>query len=260
MIQSILNKKRIAQSFRKSLDTYNQYAIVQDHICTKLIHELLDHCGTQFLQTLEIGAGTGLLTAKLLEQCSITKFIINDLVVETEGNLSKLCQAHRNIEVEFIMGDAEKLQFRAYNNLIISASTVQWFENLPSFFEKMQSILTTNGIFAFTTFGMYNMKEITSIEGNSLNYSPLSDLRDILAEKFEILWIMEEQISLYFSTPKEILQHIKRTGVNGIESTHWTKNDLIQFSNDYNQFYTTDKGYSLTYHPVYVICKHKTKN
>jgi malonyl-CoA O-methyltransferase len=257
MIQSTLNKKRIAQSFRKSLDTYNQHAIVQDRICSKLMHALIDHCGTEFQQTLEIGAGTGLLTAKLLEQCSIQKLIINDLVAETVGNISMLCQGHSSTEVEFIMGDAEKLQFKAFNNLIISASTVQWFENLPSFFDTMREILTTNGIFAFTTFGMYNMKEITSIEGNTLSYSPLSDLRNILAEKFEILWMMEEQIPLHFSSPKEILQHIKRTGVNGIESTRWTKNDLIQFSTAYDKFFTIDKGYSLTYHPVYAICKNK---
>ena len=67
--------------------------------------------------------------------------------------------------------------------------------------------------------------------------------------------MFEEQIPAFFSSPKDVLQHIKYTGVNGIESTRWTKKDLLRFTTEFEKFYSENVGYSLTYHPVYVIGK-----
>ena len=82
-------------------------------------------------------------------------------------------------------------------------------------------------------------------------------LRTMTAEHFDILCMLEEQIPVYFSSPKEVLQHLKHTGVNGMESTSWTKSDLCRFTTEFEKYYFENKGYPLTYNPIYMICKKK---
>ena len=253
--QITIDKKRVEQCFRKSIDTYNQHAIVQKYICETFLQTLIERCGNTFFQALEIGAGTGLLTEQLIKQCSIKNLYINDLVPSAKEPLSRIFSTQIQIEPQYIIGDAEKLQLPTNNNLIISTSAVQWFENLALFLKNIEANLCSNGILAFTTFGINNMQEISTIEGNSLSYLSFPELKTMIEKHFEILWMIEEQIPLYFASPKDILQHIKQTGVNGVEPTHWTKNDLLNFVSAYKQFFVQDKGYVLTYHPVYVICR-----
>jgi malonyl-CoA O-methyltransferase len=60
----------------------------------------------------------------------------------------------------------------------------------------------------------------------------------------------EDIISLEFNSPKEVLKHIKNTGVNALSQTIWTKSDLINFEKNYPQ--TNQEKFSLTYNPVYI--------
>jgi malonyl-CoA O-methyltransferase len=256
MIQSQINKKRVEQSFKKSINSYNKHAVVQKQICNTLLQALIDNCGTSFPQVLEIGAGTGLLTEKLIHNISIKNLYLNDLVVLMQTALNEICNTEKDIKSNFIMGDAETISFIPKNNLIISASTVQWFENISLFFTtNIKQLLTPSGIFAFSTFGPDNMKEISSIEGNTLHYPALVDLLTMLELDFDIIWKKEELISIYFNTPMDVLMHIKQTGVNGIESTHWTKKDVQRFCDSYNKYFIEGKGYKLSYHPIYIIVR-----
>jgi len=252
-----INKKRVEQSFRKSISTYNQHATVQNDICEKLINELIKHCGNSFNQIFEFGAGTGLLTDKIVKKLNVKKLFLNDLVSLMKTPLSTICDSNLNLKTTYVMGDAESLDIIPNNDLIISASTVQWFDNLKEYISaNILQGLNSNGIFAFSTFGPQNMIEIGSIEGNSLQYLTITELENILATHFDILSINEEFIPLFFKTPKDVLNHIKQTGVNGIESKKWTKIDLLQFTNSY-EIFNSDKGYILTYHPISVICRKK---
>ena len=53
-----------------------------------------------------------------------------------------------------------------------------------------------------------------------------------------------------FKTPIEVLKHIQSTGVNAISSETWTKKDLENFENGYNNFCANRP--TLTYNPIYV--------
>ena len=72
---------------------------------------------------------------------------------------------------------------------------------------------------------------------------------------------MKEEIkTVYFPSPKDVLLHLKRSGVNGITSEKWTKSDLLYFTNQYNKLFKSDYGVSLTYHPIYIIASKKQKS
>ena len=256
-----INKKLVEQSFKKSIDTYNNQAFVQDEICSKLLDVLIEKSGTNFKNVFEIGAGTGLLTQKLINRCTIDSIVLNDLVPAMSESLLAIGNSVKTLDCSFIAGDAESITLPSNCNLIVSTSTFQWFEDLSSFFEKVWNALSDDGIFAFSTFGPDNLMEVKMIEGNSLSYPTLVELSQLLSKKFEIIYLKEEYIKTHFKSPKDILQHMKQTGVNGIESSRWTKKDLLHFTDAYQQYSESENSYPLTYHPVYAICKkHKQED
>lgn len=255
-----INKKLVEQSFKKSIDTYNNQAFVQNEICIKLLDQLIEKSGKRFNTVFEIGAGTGLLTQKLINRCDIHSFVLNDLVHAMSDSLLKICSSAEALECRFIAGDAEKIALPSSCDLVISASTIQWFENLSLFFDKVWNILNDDAIFAFSTFGPDNLFEVKMIEGSSLSYPSLSELSQQLSNKFDIMYLKEEHIITHFKSPKDILQHMKQTGVNGIESSRWTKNDLVHFTESYQKYSDLGKTFPLTYHPVYAICKKQKQN
>ena len=55
----MINKELIKKSFRRSLNTYDQHALVQKQVCEHLA-EMILKITNSFGKVLEIGAGTGL--------------------------------------------------------------------------------------------------------------------------------------------------------------------------------------------------------
>ena len=77
---------------------------------------------------------------------------------------------------------------------------------------------------------------------------------------FEILYISEQIETLNFEHPKQILQHLKATGVTATASNfRWTKQSLQDFYLNYQQFsFQNEIGkalYPLSYHPIYCIAR-----
>ena len=108
-----------------------------------------------------------------------------------------------------------------------------------------------------------NLQEIKALTGQGLDYLSIEDLQEkLLNNGFEILHLSEHLESLSFDHPKQILQHLKATGVTATASNfRWTKQTLTDFYQNYQQFLTHDASgetlYRLTYHPIYIIAKKK---
>ena len=63
--------------------------------------------------------------------------------------------------------------------------------------------------------------------------------------------LIEPEIHIMaFDSPKDVLRHLQLTGVNGVESTAWTKKDLIKFENGYKNLCSSRP--TLTYNPIYI--------
>ena len=156
----------------------------------------------------------------------------------------------------FILGDIEQVNLSKKEyifDLIISNATFQWINDLNNLFKNLYMNLEKEGYFCFTTFGKENFIELKRVANISLKYYSLENLSYILSSNnFEILHIEEDMNKLFFENPYQVLKHIKNTGVNSIKKAIWTKNKLNNFINTYQEFYT---DISLTYHPIYIICK-----
>lgn len=252
--ENIINKSLLQHRFSRIFDKYNDAAVSQKHISQRLF-ELWQKSGINGNGSImELGCGTGFLTRLYIDLFSKDRILLNDLCADADVKRF----VSQSAECRFEAGDAESMTFLNDDeqfDCIVSASVVQWFENLPKFFAHATKHLNQNGLIAISTFGLQNMREIELTTGQSLRYYSSAQLHEMLEPYFTDIQIIEEFEQLEFEHPIDVLRHIKATGVNSIANAQrWTPTDLERF----NQNYPRENGCCmLTYNPIYVVAKKK---
>nr|WP_277603337.1 malonyl-ACP O-methyltransferase BioC [Acinetobacter sp. ANC 3882] len=240
----------VAQRFAKAGQSYVEHAVIQKQISAQLFEYLKAYCPQSLASVLEIGCGSGNLTHLFQSHFQVEQLFLNDLYDDVE-------QHFLSVEnINWLIGDIEQLVLPQSLDAVISSSALQWMIDLPALLQRIHSALKPNTYFCFSTFGPDNLTEIKQLTGQGLNYVDLDTLQQQLKQQdFEILLIKEQHKQRYFDHPKSILQHLKATGVTATARSHrWTKQSLQKFYLDYEQFHD-EQGFSLTYHPIYVIAR-----
>ena len=240
-----MNKDLIKKRFAKNLDTYNKNARIQTRMAEKLL-SFADK--KEYENILEIGCGTGLLTQLAASKLAYKNYTANDIVENCREYIKEISP-----KINFICDDIEKFIKNDENkyDLIISNAVFQWIENFEEFIYSLQTHLNPNGSLIFSTFGIENFREIYHVLGKSLPYKGVKEYEAIFKNTPHII---EEEIRvLAFQTPKDILKHIKNTGVNALNETYWTKSDMQNFENGYRNFCSGTP--TLTYNPIYIVIK-----
>lgn len=99
-----INPKLIKTQFEKSLDTYNQNALVQKIMAEKLIEEL-SKIKKDFTNILELGSGAGLLTKELVKKIKFQTYSANDLVEKSKNFIIDIIP-----NANFYCGNAQKIK------------------------------------------------------------------------------------------------------------------------------------------------------
>lgn len=252
-----MNKSLIKSRFTKSLDTYEQQADVQLHIAQMLVKKARAYLPVYCDRILEVGCGTGFLTRELLSDLSIEQMYLNDLVDMSSRMEQLIGLDQSNTEFSFIPGDAEEIVFPNYLQAVFSASSIQWFVDLPSFFAKVNDALLPEGLFIFNTFGPTNLVEIKTLMGEGLHYPTGDELIELLSD-FEIVEMRTENLVRYFESPRAVLRHLKETGVTATHADfRWTKSNLLAFENSYIEQFSCDGKVTLSWQVYYFVCKKK---
>lgn len=259
MNPSQIDKSRVALRFAQAGQSYTEHAIAQKQICQYLMQLMLDHLPTRHqARVFEIGCGSGNLSHLLLQNLQIDQLILNDIYADVQRHFPQLQQ------IDWRIGDIEQLELPTQLNLVTSSSALQWMTDLRAVFNKIACALVQDGFFCFSIFGQKNLKEIKALTGQGLEYHTLPELEHVLGQSgFDVLHLSEQIKTLHFSHPKQVLQHLKATGVTATSTSHrWTKHSLQQFYHDYQQFSETDQQgqtqYLLSYHPIYCIARRTT--
>ncbi len=244
-----VNPKLLKEKFEKSMPKYNENAFVQREMAELLLRILCEKVGCKFGHVLELGAGTGVLTEKLVQNLDIQRLTCNDIVEKSQIYLNKL-----GVNCDFIVGNSSKIKPSGKVDLIASNAMFQWFSNLALVLEHYARILNSGGVIAFSTFLEGNYKEIKKVGGVSLDYLPLEELKNIVSERFEILAMESYERTLAFASPLELLAHVKNTGVNSLSSSKLSFKEVKEFC----QKISSPNGQCcLTYMPVLVVAKKK---
>ncbi len=250
-----IDKQLIRQRFAKQFASYHEKAVVQREMARRLANMIGDAQSEHATRRgLEIGIGTGFLSARLLELYPGAHWYLNDLAPEA---FAWVRPRETAANVSFLEGDAESVPFPGELDLIASASALQWFVDPASFFAKARAALRPEGLLALGAFAPGNMAEIQSLTGMGLPYPPTERLRSRLEEKgFQILAVDEWTQRLFFPNAAAVARHIRETGVNAVAPAVWTPRRWRRFHEDYERRFSDPSGrFPLTYRPVLLLAR-----
>lgn len=152
----MLDKMVIIRNFSKSAYRYDEYASIQRLAANRLIEEIPEN---NFKQILEIGCGTGIYTRLLKARFGSSRI----RAVDISERMIRV--ARENIwaeNVEFEIGDAEKIALEEGYDLITSNSAIQWFESIESALRRYSSVLNKGAWFVFSSFGPLTFTELAA--------------------------------------------------------------------------------------------------
>ena len=240
---------RVQRSFRRGFATYDDSALVQKAIARGLTRRLLRHAAdTRLAHVFEAGYGTGQLTRLLLQRLPIETLHLNDLAA---APLPFAPQA------DYRPGDIETLPLPEGLDLAISASMIQWIADPQKLIKRLCEAVRPGGWLALSGFGPDHFPELQALGSQAAAPSLLS--AEALADLLPLGWTVHEAGSraraLCFATPREVLRHLRDTGVNGRASRPWTRRDLDAFCRDYDARFGKAGRVPLTYQPVWLIAR-----
>ena len=256
-----MDKQLIARRFAKARNTYSQAAQAQRQVAEKMLRFVSHALPLSPQRVVEIGCGTGIYSQLLLQAFHPQTMTLIDLCPEMEPLIHELfsgylAQATPPVTptLRFVAGDAEELPLPAGADLITSCSTIQWFEQPARFLQRCADALRPGGLLALSTFGAANLREIRTLTGHGLHYPSLAEWQVMAPPTLEWQHLDEEEVTLWFPSPVEVLRHLKETGVTGTEKQMWSRQRLARFTCSYQQQFSTASGQvPLTYHPLYLI-------
>ena len=266
----LIDKELVKKRFAAAASTYDGNAVIQKDIVHRLLG-CMSECGFKtFRHVFEIGCGTGYLSRAILSEYAPESMWLNDLCPDMSGYLKDILSG----KVAFMAGDAESVAFPSGLDLIVSSSAIQWLDDTAGFFRKCADALCPGpgqvvpdgikggGILAVSTFGPRNLEEIACLEGVSLEYLSLDSLVYMVSRDFDVLVAEDEVVQVCFDSPADVLRHLRMTGVTGLRKDAWTRGRLKSFCSRYKESFPAveaDKrgAVTLTYHPVYLICRRK---
>lgn len=148
------NKRKIINRFNAAVETYELAADIQV-ICAKKLSELLPAVSAN--KILEIGCGTGLLSQYVIKQFPEANICLSDIASEMVGAVQQRF-AHYN-KVQTICMDGEALSLSPTYDLIVSATTLHWFSDLPRSLQNITDKLQPGGQFIFSVLGDRTLTE-----------------------------------------------------------------------------------------------------
>ncbi len=249
---------KIGEVFGRKSGDYEKNAFVQKCVSEKLAM-LTCHFASQSLgcaprRILEIGCGTGFLTELLFKKYPEAEWTINDANFQMCAIASAKC-GFRPFQVH---ADASLCNFDGLYDIIVSSSCFQWIDDLRALFLKLSKLSRVGALLAFSTYGESNFRQIRELTGRGLSYRGIGELKALLSGAgFSVLHASEDNIDAVFSSPREVLAHIKATGVNGAFASFWTPRKARDFYKKYSGKYSCENGVVLSYNPVYIIAKRK---
>lgn len=215
--QCIPNPRAIGEGFANALPTYRKYAIVQAEICQRIgeiLGETFSNKNNKADSLLEIGPGKGLLTeewSKVLKPAKATYVDLYEL--QLFGKAADERYLVRDAE-EWLESTDEKF------DVILSASAIQWFADPIRFISTVRSHLNPGGMAVISTFARGNLRELDTLRPSPIIYHSADEYASNDGTSTET-W---ERV-LNFESSRELLLHLKRTGVKPSSPSHCLNNE-----------------------------------
>lgn len=225
-----VNRQHIRQHFSHAAPSYDDAAILQKTVAER-VDERLELTTLNPLVVVDVGAGTGLLTQKVIQRYPQAQHIAIDL---SEGMLA---QARQRLKApkfkwlpqhlwskdaaQLINADAYALPLADQSvDLLVSNLMLQWCDDLDRVFIEFRRVMRPQGLLMFTTFGPDTLKELKQAwaeadpQGQHVNqFVDMHDIGDALIRNGFGQPVMDvEHFTLTYDKPIGVLKDLKAIG------------------------------------------------
>jgi malonyl-CoA O-methyltransferase len=156
-----IDKVRVARRFNRHARTYDDHARVQADMA-ELVMRSVRMLEPPPSRVLELGSGTGRLTALLAE--SLTAAMVD--AVDIAENMVSAARERlaQSAQVRFSVADVEEEEWgSARFDLIVSSAAIQWLSSVEQTFGRLTRALSSGGRMIHATFGPRTFEELFSV-------------------------------------------------------------------------------------------------
>jgi malonyl-CoA O-methyltransferase len=143
-------KARIAQAFSLGAGTYDEAGALQWLIARRLAERIGSSTAVPPQRILEIGCGTGFLSARLAHAYPKSALLLTDIA----PSMLNRCRSRMGDRHRYLVLDGERPEdLTGQFDLIASSLTFQWFADLRGGLERLSHLLAPGGRMLFATLG-----------------------------------------------------------------------------------------------------------
>ena len=150
------HKGRITEAFAAQADVYDAAADLQWLVAERLADRITSRIRKAPHRILEIGCGTGFLSARLADAFPETRLVLTDIAPTMLGR----CRARIGEKHTYMVLDGERPDgLEGGFDLIASNLAFQWFVDLPGALVRLAELLAPGGLLMFSTLGVETFRE-----------------------------------------------------------------------------------------------------
>ena len=254
----LIDKHKVRYSFGGAALTYDAAAVVQKEILERLIERVSGLVGS-VNSVLDLGSGTGMAISPLQNLLKPETYCAMDFALP----MLQQAQIISSDNFESICADAEHLPFTKNSfDLIFSASTLQWCNDVQSVYRDCFRVLKPGGLFIFSTFGPDTLRELRACfaqidSSEHVNtFVDMHILGDCLVEQRYADTVMEsEKLQIHYNQPLQLLRDLKATGAtNNLTNASkglFSKKAFDALFTAYEAYRLENAKYPATYEVIY---------
>ncbi len=243
--RTLHDMERVGRRFGKALSTYDHHATAQRSIARHLSEMIAERETEVGGKALEIGSGSGMFTSLWIPVLKASEADFIDLYPTPQYGAAPIEHHHIADAEQWLRQEA--MSHPGSFDAIVSASTIQWFASTRSFFRNASLLLREGGLLAVSSFTKGNLRELDTLRPSPIVYLTATRLRQLAEQWFSDVKVEEREYTLSFPTSRELLLHLKHTGVGGSAVTGSQGSGLSQMLRS-----REDGNFPLTYRAVFI--------
>jgi malonyl-CoA O-methyltransferase len=230
-----LDKSKVKQSFSQAVLTYDDVTQLQRNVGKDLLRHIENPSITGTL--LDLGCGTGFLTAELLALLPCQRMIALDVALP-------MLQATRNklptvADVVYVCADTEYLPIAECTvDAVFSNLMLQWCVDLEAVFTEIRRVLKPGGHLVFSIFGpktLHELKQAWSVVDNYSHVNYFYDLHELEVflrqSGFDILKCKRQNYISHYDSVLALMKELKAIGAHNVNvgrNKHLTTKSQMQ--------------------------------
>ena len=240
------DKQRLAQTFGKAAQYYDDYALIQRYSGEQLMELANNELGCIVL---DAGCGTGYFSQQWRQR---GKYVI---ALDLSHQMLRVAQSQQRAN-SYLLSDIEHCAIQDKSiDIVFSNLAMQWCDNLPAAIKRLMRTLHSSGSLYFSTLGTSTLQEVRdawqSIDDHS-HINPFLSFNEIekACTGFKIQ-LFTENVTEQYDSLNELFASLKGVGANYLQGGRQKGLMTRQKYRELEKRWKTESGkYLLTYQLV----------